>query len=185
MQILQLQLSAMHAAVSISKTVGKLARVFEPVPSDFKSSVKPQGCTNFQLRQLMRRVSQHYDAEMGKVDMKTTQYTLLSHIVKLGPLRPGDLAVAMKMEPSTLTRNLKPLIAAGWVALAAGPDGRSRSVAITASGRNKRIEAQRCWKVAQDGLTQVLGVQRVLALHALINESLELLKPTEAGTDDV
>ena len=30
------------------------------------TAVKPQGCTNFKLRQLMRRVAQHYDAEVGK-----------------------------------------------------------------------------------------------------------------------
>ena len=30
------------------------------------TAVKPQGCTNLKLRQLMRRVAQHYDAEVGK-----------------------------------------------------------------------------------------------------------------------
>ncbi len=146
---------------------------------------QPQGCTNFQLRQLMRRVAQHYDLEMSRIGLKTTQYSLLSHIVKLGPIRPGDLAAAMKVEPSTLTRNLKPLIDAGWVALAQGIDGRSRSVTITEAGRSKRTEAQRRWKVAQLGLNKTLGVQRVVALHALINESLELLNPVEAETDDI
>jgi DNA-binding MarR family transcriptional regulator len=149
----------------------------------------PQGCTNFQLRQLMRRVSQHYDGEMGKIDLKTTQYSLLSHVVKLGPIRPGDLAAAMKMEPSTLTRNLKPLVTAGWVTLEAGDDGRSRSVTITEAGRAKRTEAQRRWKVAQLSLNQTLGVQRVAALHVLIRESLDLLSDTRdelgAGADDV
>jgi DNA-binding MarR family transcriptional regulator len=149
----------------------------------------PQGCTNFQLRQLMRRVSQHYDLEMSKTDLKTTQYSLLSHVVKLGPIRPGDLAAAMKMEPSTLTRNLKPLIAAGWVTLQAGDDGRSRSITITEAGRVKRTEAQRRWKVAQLSLNQTLGVQRVAALHALIHESLDLLNANhndvENGADDV
>jgi len=124
-------------------------------------------------------------AEMSRIGLKTTQYSLLSHIVKLGPIRPGDLAAAMKVEPSTLTRNLKPLIDAGWVALAHGIDGRSRSVTITEAGRTKRTEAQRRWKVAQLGLNKTLGVQRVVALHALINESLELLNPVEAETDDI
>ena len=149
----------------------------------------PKGCTNFQLRQLMRRVSQHYDLEMGKIDLKTTQYSLLSHVVKLGPIRPGDLAAAMTMEPSTLTRNLKPLITAGWVTLQAGDDGRSRSVTITEAGRAKRTEAQRRWKVAQLSLNQMLGVQRVAALHVLINESLDLLNASpddmETGVEDV
>ena len=92
--------------------------------------VLPQGCTNFKLRQLMRRVANHYDAEMAKCGLKTTQYSLLSHVLKLGPIRPGDLATEMKMDASTLTRNLRPLVDAGWVTLRAGTDARSRLVHI-------------------------------------------------------
>ena len=144
------------------------------------AELKALGCTNLRLRQLMRRVAQHYDLEMAKAGLKTTQYSLLSHVLKLGPLRPGALAQSMKVSASTLTRNLKPLVDAGWVELSAGSDARSRSVAITAAGRAKREEARHRWKVAQDGLNQRLGVERVLALHGLINESLELMTPTEA-----
>lgn len=138
---------------------------------------QPQGCTNFKLRQLVRRVSQHYDLEMARIGLKTTQYSLLSHVLKLGPIRPGELAQAMTMDASTLTRNLKPLIAAGWVELQAGPDGRSRSVSITLAGRDKRAEAQRRWRVAQESINALLGVERVAALHALVDDSLGLLAP--------
>ena len=150
------------------------------------AQLKTQGCTNLRLRQLMRRVAQHYDLEMAKAGLKTTQYSLLSHALKLGPLRPGDLARSMKMSASTLTRNLKPLIEAGWIELAAGSDSRSRSVMITPAGSAKREEARQHWKAAQDSLNHLLGVRRVLALHGLINESLELLTPvhTDAGADD-
>lgn len=146
---------------------------------------KPSGCTNLQLRQLMRRVAQHYDAEVGKTGLKGTQYSLLSYVVKLGPIRPGALAQAMMVDASTLTRNLKPLIDAGWVTLTAGTDGRSRLVSVTDAGRDKRTEAQRHWKVAQEKLNELLGVPRVLALHALIHESLDLLSPTDRATDAV
>lgn len=150
---------------------------------------KPQGCTNLQLRQLTRRVSQRYDVEMARIGLKTTQYSLLSYVVKLGPIRPADLALAMAMEPSTLTRNLKPLVAAGWVEVAAGADGRSRAISATTSGHAKRREAQRHWKLAQQSLNQTLGTERVLALHALIQESLALLATgdteTEPGDTDV
>ena len=150
------------------------------------AELKAQGCTNMRLRQLMRRVAQHYDLEMAKAGLKTTQYSLLSHVFKLGPLRPGALAQSMKVSASTLTRNLKPLIDAGWLELAAGNDARSRSVLITPLGCAKREEARHRWKAAQDSLNQRLGIQRVLALHGLINESLELLTPTEpdSGAND-
>ncbi len=141
------------------------------------AAARPQGCTNFKLRQLLRRVGQHYDAEMAQCGLKTTQYSLLSHVLKLGPIRPSDLAAEMKMDASTLTRNLRPLVDAGWVTLQAGADGRSRLVHITDAGRDKRAEAQRCWKVAQMSLNDLLGVERVMALHTLADECLELLSP--------
>lgn len=148
------------------------------------TAVKPQGCTNFKLRQLMRRVAQHYDAELGKSGLKTTQYSLLSHAIALGPVRPVDLATAMKMGASTLTRNLRPLIDAGWLELGPGADGRSRLVSVTQAGRDKRQEAQRRWRVAQEGINHTLGTRRVVQLHGLIDECLELLSPLSDGQAD-
>jgi DNA-binding MarR family transcriptional regulator len=145
------------------------------------TAVKPQGCTNLKLRQLMRRVAQLYDAEVGKTGLRGTQYSLLSYVAKLGPVRPGDLARAMKVDASTLTRNLRPLIAAGWITLDAGADARSRLVNITAVGRDKRQEAQRRWRVAQEALNQRLGVARVVALHALLDECQDLLADLPEG----
>lgn len=148
------------------------------------TAVKPQGCTNIKLRQLMRRVAAHYDAEVGKTGLKGTQYSLLSYVVKLGPIRPGDLAAEMKIGPSTLTRNMRPLIDAGWLALGPGPDGRSRLLSATQSGREKRQEAQRRWRVAQEGINQMLGAPRVTELHALIDECMALLSPASQAEDD-
>lgn len=139
------------------------------------SQTTPQGCTNFKLRQLTRRITHYYDIEMAKSGIKTTQYSLLSIVLKLGPIRPGDLAKAMKMDASTLSRNLRPLVDAGWVSVEQGRDARSRLVHITDTGRDKRAEAQRSWKVAQQSLNDALGVKRVMALHTLVDDALALL----------
>lgn len=148
------------------------------------TAVKPQGCTNLKLRQLMRRVAAHYDAEVGKTGLKGTQYSLLSYVLKLGPVRPGDLAAEMRVSPSTLTRNLRPLVDAGLVEVSPGPDARSRLVSVTPAGREKRQEAQRRWRVAQEGINEMLGPRRVVQLHAMLDECLELLGPAGAGEDE-
>lgn len=141
----------------------------------------PQGCTNLKLRQLMRRVSQFYDAEMARAGLKTTQYSLLSYVDKLGSVRPGELAAGLKMDASTLTRNLRPLVDAGWVLVSAGDDARSRLVSLTPAGREKRAEAKRRWKVAQEGINRLLGVEQVVALHALIDASMDKLDLVDAA----
>ena len=139
----------------------------------------PRGCTNLKLRQLSRAVTRHYDAYVAPTGLKNSQYSLLSHVVLLGPLRPGELASRMKLDPSTLTRNLQPLIAAGWVEQGPGDDARSRSVQATEAGRAKRAEAQRAWKQAQLALNARLGDQRIVALHALIDDCLITLDEPE------
>lgn len=137
---------------------------------------KPIGCTNLKLRQLVRIVTRHYDTHVATTGLKNTQYSLLSHVVALGPIRPSDLARRMRLDASTLTRNLQPLIAHGWVEQGPGEDARSRLIAVTPAGRDKRAEGQRAWKQAQLALNAQLGAGRVAALHALLDQCIEQLE---------
>lgn len=148
-----------------------------------KNSIKPQGCTNLKLRQLSRMVTRHYDQFFAEIGLKITQYSLLSHVVKQGPLRPGDLAKRMQMDASTLTRNLQPLAAMGLVTIVAGADARSRLVAATELGASKQTQAQQAWKAAQLALNKQLGAERVMALHALLDSCIEGMGSDEVGID--
>ena len=139
----------------------------------------PSGCSSFKLRQLSRRVSQHYDHIVGAAGLKTTQYSLLSHVMRLGPVRPGDLATEMEMDASTLTRNLQPLVKLGWLEVGPGDDGRSRFVTLTDAGREKRTEAQREWKRAQLAFNAQMGEERVARLHAVIDECLAAMNDVD------
>ena len=155
-----------------SKPPPKLQPKSQPEP-------KPQGCTNFKLRQLGRVMTRHYDHYLTAVGLKNTQYALLSHVVKLGPIRPSDLSRRMQMDASTLTRNLQPMAAQGWLTIGEGADARSRLVTATPQGQDKRAQGQRAWKQAQLALNALLGVDRVVALHDLLDASLAVLD--EAG----
>lgn len=137
--------------------------------------LKPQGCTNLKLRQLGRMVTRHYDHYLATVGLKNTQYALLSMVVKLGPVRPSDLAQRMQMDASTLTRNLQPMVANGWVTIGQGEDARSRLIAATREGQEMRANGQRAWKEAQSELNGLLGEERVYALHELLDSSISTL----------
>ncbi|MFU3033310.1 MarR family winged helix-turn-helix transcriptional regulator [Pseudomonas aeruginosa] len=151
-----------------------------------KNAAKPQGCTNLKLRQLTRMVTRHYDHHVSETGLKNTQYALLSHVVRLGPIRPGELAKRMHMDASTLTRNMQPLVAHGWLQIGAGSDARSRLVEATEAGRAKQAEGQRAWKAAQLALNERLGIERVAALHELLDACIECLDddPQSAAEDN-
>ena len=136
------------------------------------AAVSPQGCSSHKLRQLSRRVSRHFDRIVAASGLKTTQYSLLSNIVRLEPVRPCDLAERLEMDASTVTRNLQPLVAQGWVVVGPGDDGRSRFVNATPAGREKRSQAQREWKKAQLAFNARVGEATVTRLHALVDECL-------------
>jgi DNA-binding MarR family transcriptional regulator len=137
--------------------------------------VQPRGCTNFKLRQLLRAVARHYDAEFAQAGLKGTQFSLLSHVVSLEPVQPAELARRMGLDASTLTRNLRLLIDQGWVRQGPGDDARSRRIVSTDAGRAKQQTARKHWRKAQLGLQERLGVGRVAALHALIDDGIALL----------
>jgi DNA-binding MarR family transcriptional regulator len=126
-------------------------------------------------------VSRHYDHHLAAVGLKGTQYALLSHVVKLGPIRPGDLARRLQMDASTLTRNLQPMVAQGWLTVGAGENARSRLIEATAAGQALRADAQRAWRSAQTALNDRLGLAQVAALHDLLDASIASLD--EASTD--
>jgi DNA-binding MarR family transcriptional regulator len=141
----------------------------------------PQGCTNLKLKQASRLVARHYETQVGPTGLHKTQYSLLSYVVKLGPLPAGELARQMRLDASTLSRNLQPLVAAGWVEVAAGDDTRQRIVAATPEGVALRAEAQQAWKRAQRALNDGFGAERTAALHQLLDELIAVL---EAGTGE-
>jgi len=102
---------------------------------------------------------------------------------KLGPVAPGELARRMDMGASTLTRNLQPLVAAGWLEISEGADARSRLVHITEAGREMRRQAQRRWKAAQLALNDKLGAATVAALHGLLDQGLAAFHDEDTHED--
>jgi len=149
-----------------------------------RATATPRGCTNFKLRQLLRRVSRLYDAELACAGLKGTQYSLLSHLAGMSPISPGELARRMEMDPSTLTRNVRLLIEQAWVERLPGPDTRTHLLAITARGLAKHAQAKAHWKRAQLSLNAQLGRPQVAALHALIDAALASLHESDEATTE-
>src|SRR6266853_4435180 len=77
----------------------------------------PTPCLCNALRQASRAVSRLYDDELRGVGLRTTQYSLLRVLARAGEVRQGDLSGLASLDETTLTRNLRPLVASGWVSV--------------------------------------------------------------------
>lgn len=147
----------------------------EPAAAVARTQSLPTGCSNMKLRRLTRLVSRHYDAYLARCGLKTTQYSLLAVVADGGPLQQGELARLLSLDASTLTRNLRPLLDTGLLAVEPGRDARSRQVFITAAGRDLRAQARQHWKRAQLDFNGAIGTERAAALHDLVDTCYRML----------
>ena len=134
------------------------------------------GCTCLRLRKASRRVSQIYDQYLQTHGLTITQYGLLAHLNRLDGIGIGALAEKLIMDPTTLTRNLRPLERQQLIRLDADPrDRRSRRLHLTDAGRVAFIEARPAWIEAQRHIEAALGPSKGPALHAALDDMLERL----------
>jgi DNA-binding MarR family transcriptional regulator len=95
-------------------------------------------------------VSRLYDQELRSLGLRTTQYSLLRYLRHLGEVRQRDLGELTSLDETTLSRNLRPLIDAGWVTIDTGEDRREKFVQLTNAGAAKLKEAHPAWERAQE-----------------------------------
>jgi DNA-binding MarR family transcriptional regulator len=116
-----------------------------------RSEQEPYGtpCLCNALRQTSRAVSRLYDEELRDVGLRTTQFSLLRYIARLGEVRQRDLGKAISLDETTLTRNLRPLINSGWVEANPGGDRREKLIRLTKAGESLLLKAGPVWERAQ------------------------------------
>lgn len=126
-------------------------------------------CVGLALRQATRRVTRLFDHHMAPTGLRVTQFSILSRLGAAGASAMNDLAAAMVMDRTTLTRSIGPLERDGLIAISVDPqDRRGRLVAITPAGRAKLDEAIAAWGRAQTAFEQAYGLDETIALHRML-----------------
>ncbi|APP81340.1 MarR family winged helix-turn-helix transcriptional regulator [Xanthomonas hortorum pv. vitians] len=127
---------------------------------------KLSGCTCFHLRRAARRTSQLYDRALAPVGLSLNEYSILRRLDAAQSL--GALAHTLGMDRTTLTRNLKPLLAAGWIKTQRGEDARQKWLVLSRSGRGLLVRAFPHWQAAQRQLETLFGSASTDQLHATL-----------------
>ncbi len=117
-------------------------------------------CTCASLRRATRVVTQIFDESLQPVGLKVTQFSLLATLSKRNDLPLSKLAELMVMDRTTLTRNLKPLVAQNLIDIVQEEDRRVRRILLTDKGRKTLDEAMPLWQSAQSHMVDALGQKR-------------------------
>jgi DNA-binding MarR family transcriptional regulator len=130
-------------------------------------------CNCLALRQAARHITLVYDRHLAAVGLRSTQYSILSKLGRLGPLPIGKLADTMVMERTALGRALRPLERDRLVAVGAGPDARTRSVSLTAKGQARLKQAAVRWRQAQKEFESAYGADAAQTLRSSLRRVVE------------
>lgn len=115
-------------------------------------------CIAGRTLQIARIVSARYDAALAQYDLTAHQLTLLSMIALMQPVAARDMLPFLKMEQSTLSRNLDRMAGRGWVRIEPdADDSRTRRVSLSDEGSLTLRSVRLAWQEVQDTLQTDIG----------------------------
>jgi DNA-binding MarR family transcriptional regulator len=146
-------------------------------PVSLSEITQASPCTWLRLRKLSRQLTNLYDQQLAPFGLTVTQFSLLAHLRALEGIGVGALAEAMVMDPTALSRALRPLQRDGFVHVRAGADDRrARRVHLTDEGRAAYEAARPAWRQAQQHVDAALRANDSPALNGLLDGLIDRMK---------
>jgi DNA-binding MarR family transcriptional regulator len=119
-------------------------------------------------RRLGRTLTARYDAALAGAGITAAQFETLSVLDTLGPSSGRALAAQLALDKTTLSRNVKPLLAAALIDVhSSEDDGRASIYTLTALGRRKLAKAKPLWQSAHHASLESLGAQAASSQRTL------------------
>jgi DNA-binding MarR family transcriptional regulator len=141
-------------------------------------------CACGSLRRAARILTKLYDDALKPTGLKVTQFGLLSNLMALGSSTLTQLADAMVVDHTTLTRNLDVLEARGLVVTEEGEDRRERQLRLSDKGIASLSDAYPLWQAAQARAMRIGGVGNWTAAGPLLRR-LASSSSSDADTSEV
>jgi DNA-binding MarR family transcriptional regulator len=122
------------------------------------------------LRTVSNNITRIYDKALNSHHIKITQYSTLKNIEKLVNPSIQILSNKMKLERSTLVRNLNKLQNMNLISYEYENTSKSKVIRLTLDGNKKLSEAHVNWQKAQNTLFKNLGLEDTKQLDILLNK---------------
>ena len=134
-------------------------------------------CIAVRLRLLNRVVTNLYDDALRPLGLKVSQLNILIVTAKLGLARPAQVCDILHLDASTLSRNVKPLQAHGWLEVVPEEDARAQPFRLTPKGKRLLEKSIPAWEEAQHQAAELLGDEGI----ALLDRTARKVGMSQAG----
>lgn len=132
-------------------------------------------CLATRVRQLSRIITRVYDDAMRPLNITASQYTLLTQLASRDGITAVEIGHDLDIEKSTLSRNLKRLLALGHIIMDPPAGRRGRGLHLTPKGQAVLKEAFPVWQDAQKRANGVMGPESRAVLDGLLSQAEKLL----------
>jgi len=137
---------------------------------------QPAVCSCINLRRASQAITEVYDEMIASSGLKISQYLLLKNVKHLGPVSVSSLALEIRLDRTTIVRNLKPLEEKDFIIDVAKKGARNRQLKLTSKGLEILAIAEPLWLEAQNFIQQYLGKEEMNTLTTLLSK-IEALVP--------
>ena len=128
-------------------------------------------CIAVRVRRLSRVVSSIYDREFKELGIKGNQATMLVALSFPDVKSPSAVGRTLKMEKSTVSRNLDRMRVKGWIEIIDSGEGIQHTVRMTQSGLDLLERVHVKWKIAQKKASELLGSDGLASIMLLASKS--------------
>lgn len=136
----------------------------------------PSICNCMGIRRAARAVTQFYDDVVKSSGLSVAQLSLLRHLEMSKPITISELAKIMRIDRTTLNRNMKPMIKDGYINVTPGKDSRTREIMLTETGKAAVVNGWALWREAQASIKEYMGEEDLAKLVQLLSK-LEAIVP--------
>lgn len=136
-------------------------------------------CLNGKLRKLHRLINSAYMAKFKPFGLKGSMVSILFIIGKNKGVNQKKIADLLILDQSTMSRDLKRLVAKGWVNMYKGEDPRQSKLELTKNGCLLLEEITPLWSQIHTKVENILGsynIQNIDNITNAIRENIEDLK---------
>jgi DNA-binding MarR family transcriptional regulator len=132
-------------------------------------------CLATRVRQLSRIITRVYDDALRSLGITASQYTLLAQLASRDGITAVEIGHELDIEKSTLSRNLKRLLALGHIIMDPPAGRRGRGLHLTPKGQAVLKEAYPVWQAAQSRTTSLMGSDCRGTLDSLLRQAEKLV----------
>jgi DNA-binding MarR family transcriptional regulator len=132
-------------------------------------------CLATRVRQLSRIITRMYDDAMRPLGITASQYTLLAQLASRDGITAVEIGHELDIEKSTLSRNLKRLLALGMIIMDPPAGRRGRGLHLTSKGQVILKDAYPVWQAAQSRSVAAMGVDTRSKLDDLLHVAEKLI----------